>query len=355
MDPIIITLGVILVIALAVYTLTGGADFGGGVWDLLARGPRAKDERKLIAHAIGPIWETNHVWLILVVVLLFVCFPRAFSALMTALHVPLTLMLLGVVLRGSAFVFRSYGGGDAQELQRWGQVFAISSVISPVLLGVCLGAASSGRITVGEGSLPAAPAAAHIGDFWGPWLAPFPWAVGAFNLALCTYLAAVYLVHEAEDDGLRAAFRRRALIAGVMTGAAALVAYLLAAQGAPLVYAGLTSQPWSAPLHAATAAAAFGALWALWRARDGWARVAAIAQVGLIVMGWGLSLFPYLVPPDLTLANSAASRAVLRPVLYALGAGSVALVPALIILFRVFKRRDVPTAPAPAPAPPPPT
>src|ERR687884_759435 len=98
----------ILVLSLNAYVLLGGADFGGGVWDLLARGPRRDAQRALVADAIGPVWEANHVWLILVVVLLFTCFPVAFGALSVALHVPLVLMLVGIVLRGSAFTFRTY-------------------------------------------------------------------------------------------------------------------------------------------------------------------------------------------------------------------------------------------------------
>lgn len=338
MEPIVAVFGFILVLALAIYTMTGGADFGGGVWDLFARGPRAKEERALIAHALGPIWETNHVWLILVIVLLFVCFPRGFAAIMTALHIPLTLMLLGVVLRGSAFVFRSYGGGDEVEEARWGRLFAVSSAATPVLLGVSLGAVVSGRIVVAPAGTTRLTAAAHITDFWASWLGVFPLSVGIFNLILCAYLAAVYLIHEASDEEMKALFRRRAMGAGVLSGAAALGTYLLAIEGAPLVHGGLTGQPWSLPLHVVTGGAALTALWALWSKHDGLARVAAVGQVGLIVMGWGLAQTPYLVPPSLTLANSAAPPSVMWPVLGALGAGSVLLLPALIALYRVFKR-----------------
>src|SRR5580698_1434481 len=101
-------LALILMVSSTFYVLLGGADYGGGVWDLLASGPRRQAQRELIAHAIGPIWEANHVWLILVVVLLFTCFPPAFAVLMTFLHVPLAIMLIGIVLRGSAFTFRAY-------------------------------------------------------------------------------------------------------------------------------------------------------------------------------------------------------------------------------------------------------
>ena len=100
----------IVVLGLTAYAITGGADFGGGVWDLLARGPRKASQRKLISGALAPIWEANHVWLIVVIVVLFTAFPPAFSAIAIALHLPLTALLVGIVLRGSAFVFRAYGG-----------------------------------------------------------------------------------------------------------------------------------------------------------------------------------------------------------------------------------------------------
>src|SRR5678810_894447 len=94
----------IIVVALNAYVLFGGADFGGGVWDLLASGPRRQQQRDPLAHAIGPIWEANHVWLIVVVVMLFVCFPPAFAAFGTVLHIPLSLMLIGIVLLGARSV-----------------------------------------------------------------------------------------------------------------------------------------------------------------------------------------------------------------------------------------------------------
>ncbi len=116
----------IMVLALNAYALTGGADFGGGVWDLLARGPGREAQRRLIAEQIAPIWEANHVWLILVVVMLFTAFPAAFAALGIVLHIPLTLMLLGIIARGSSFVFRSYGARDDASQRRWGRVYFLA-------------------------------------------------------------------------------------------------------------------------------------------------------------------------------------------------------------------------------------
>ena len=133
----------VIVVAMLLYALTGGADFGGGVWDLLATGPRAGAQRQAIARAIGPIWEANHVWLLVVLVLMFVAFPTAFAAIMTALHLPMLIMLTGITLRGSAFVFRTYGP-DRPEWRRWGVVFGAASAVTPIFLGVVLGAVSSG-------------------------------------------------------------------------------------------------------------------------------------------------------------------------------------------------------------------
>src|SRR6266571_88127 len=134
----------IIFAALNVYALLGGADFGGGVWDLLATGPRKQRQRELIADAIGPVWEANHVWLILALVLLFTCFPTAFARLGTLLHIPLSLVLIGIVLRGSAFTFWRYGGHGDEEQRRWGVVFAVASLITPLLLGTTVGAIASG-------------------------------------------------------------------------------------------------------------------------------------------------------------------------------------------------------------------
>ena len=159
-------------VALTFYVLFAGADFGGGVWDFFARGTGKKAQRDLISHALAPIWEANHVWLILVIVLLFTCFPAAFSAIAITLHIPLTLMLIGIVLRGSAFIFRSYGSDVDAAQQRWGRVFAIASIITPVLLGMCVGAIATGGI--GQSTF----ADSFVGHFIAPWLTLFGFGVG---------------------------------------------------------------------------------------------------------------------------------------------------------------------------------
>lgn len=330
--------------ALVLYFLLGGADFGGGVWDLLAAGPRRDEQRALIEQAIGPVWEANHVWLILVVVLLFGAFPPAFAAVSIALHVPLTLFLLGVVLRGSAFAFRSYDPA-AGGRRRWGLLFSLASAVAPLTLGACVGALASGRVRVRAGAVE--------GGFFAPWLAPFPLVTGLFALALCAFVAATYLAREARDRPLQDDFRRRALAAGAAVGLLALAAFALSRAGAPLVHDGLTGRAWTWPFHGLTALAAGGAFWALWRRRYGLARVAVSAQTGLILLGWALSQYPYLVVPDVTVDNALANPKTLDAMALALAAGAPVLLPSLYLLFKIFKAQPRPQPGPAAPAAPP--
>ena len=318
-----------MIVSLMFYALLGGADYGGGVWDLFARGQRGAKQRTLIAEAIGPVWEANHVWLILVLVILFTAFPPAFAAIATALHIPLTLLLIGIVLRGSAFTFRTYDSERDEVQQRWSRVFSIASIITPVLLGVTLGAIASGKIKVENGIVTS--------GFWRSWLAPFPFAVGFFALALFAFLAAVYLTLETDDTELQEDFRRRALVSGIVVGGLALTVFLLSGTGAPLVRAGLTKSGWAVPLHLATAIAALGAFLFLWQRKYALARGCAAAQVSLILWGWALAQFPFIVEPDITIHSAAAPRATLRLLLIALALGALLLFPSFYYLFRVFK------------------
>ncbi len=323
-----------LLFSLTLYVLTGGADYGGGVWDLLAWGPRAKAQRDLIAKAIGPIWEANHVWLILVIVILFTGFPNAFAAIATALHIPLTLMLIGIVLRGSAFAFRTYDPKE-EERRRWGHAFAIASLITPVLLGVTLGAIMSGEIRMENGYVTT--------GFVHSWFALFPFAVGVFALVMFAFLAAVYLTLETEDRDLREDFRKRAIVSGVAVGIMAITVFVLSEGGAPLMQSGLGENKLLLPLEIATVVLALGALILLWKRRFLIGAACAAAQVTLILWGWAIAQFPYLVVPDITVFNSAAPQATLRLLVSALFVGALLLFPSFYYLFRVFKSKPGPT------------
>lgn len=321
----------VMVTCLTLYVVLGGADFGGGVWDLLAAGPRRARQRALIADVIGPIWEANHVWLIIVVVILFTAFPSAFSRLAVGLHVPLSLMLVGVVLRGSAFTFRAYDSRRDDVQRRWGTLFAMSSTVTPVLLGICAG-------TVASGALGAASTGSFADRYIAPWITPFAGMTGLLTLSLFAYLAAVYLTVEAPAGALQEDFRRRAIAAGLLLAAAAWALLLLAREGAPHVYAGLTRGPGAIAVQVTTALVSGLAFVALTRRRYRAARALAIGQAALIIWGWALAQFPYVIPEVLTIEAAAAPAVTLRLLVLALSAGTVILVPSLWYLFRLFSR-----------------
>jgi cytochrome bd ubiquinol oxidase subunit II len=331
-------LGAVSLAALVIYAVLAGADFGGGVWDLLASGPRAAEQRRAIAEAMGPVWEANHVWLIFLIVLLFTCFPAAFAALSVAFFIPFHLVLVGIVLRGAAFVFRAYGHEAAGTPLSWGRVFGGASVVTPFLLGMCLGAISNGHIRVQNG----------IVSFEGgeAWLDPFALATGALALALCAYLAAVYLTLETDRD-LREDFRRRALRIWLVAGVLSLGTLLLTYVEAPRLWENLTTLR-AAPLVAAGVALAPSSALAMWDRHYSIARILAVGQVVLLLIGWALAQWPYVIYPDVTLAAAAAPPATLTFMLWTLPPGLALILPSLWLLFAVFKGRNPAAARDPA-------
>lgn len=323
-------LGSILLTGVILYAIFGGADFGGGIWDLLARGERRQEQRLAIAQAIGPIWETNHVWLIFVIVLTFTAFPPVFAAISTALYIPFSLVLVGITLRGAAFIFRAYAQDVVIAQQRWGRVFAAASAITPVLLGMCAGAIATGDIRIRDGEV--------VSSLWRPWLAPFPIVTGLLALTICAYLAAVYLTVETTGQ-VREDFRRRALAAAVAFALFGTLALPIARVEAPVIWNGLIRrETWTfIPVIAVLGVVT---LWGVWTRRYRLARLTAIGGVALLLTGWALAQYPYLIVPDIRYEESAADPAMLRASLIVYGIGALFLIPSLILLFNLFKGRN---------------
>ncbi|MBC8090285.1 MAG: cytochrome d ubiquinol oxidase subunit II [Phycisphaerae bacterium] len=330
-----------MVLSITAYVLLAGADFGGGVWDLVASGPRRKEQRVVIANALGPVWEANHVWLILVVVMLFSCFPAMYAHLSTELHVPLTLMLVGIVLRGSAFTFRSYDSQHDAAQQRWGLVFSVASVFTPVLLGMCIGTVVAGNIPMHE--TPAAAVLAtptFVARYIESWCTLFALSIGLLTLALFALLAATYLTVEARTPEIRDDFRKRALWSALAVALIAALSGVLARRDAPLVFSALTTGTRGVLLLSTTTFFALGALWALWKRHYLIARVAVAAEAIFIVWGWAWAQYPFMMPPSRTIDSLAAPRATLLWVMGTLIAGTAILLPSFFYLFKVFKSAE---------------
>jgi cytochrome bd ubiquinol oxidase subunit II len=330
-DPFAFALWVAMGIGLCVYAVTGGADFGAGLLSLLATGRRRKEQRQAIEHAIAPIWEANHVWLIFVVVVMFAAFPRAFAVLSIAMHVPIALSLVGIVLRGAAVSFQAYGIQQRQARERWARVFAWSSAITPVFLGMVVGGVASGDVRAEVGIVT-------TGWFAG-WTTPFALLTGLLALGLFTLLAAVYLAAET-SGALQRDFRLRAIAGEGVAGALAFTVFWRAKTDAPLLFENLSSSSFTWPVQLATAGLAVATLILLIRGRPKLARFTAAGQVALVVVGWGLAMGRHFVLPDVSLATAGSRPEVLPALLVALALGSVVLVPSLYYLYRVFKLRN---------------
>lgn len=321
----------LLWLSLTAYAVLAGADFGGGVWDIFAFGRRASAQREAVARAMGPVWEANHVWLIFMITGLFTTFPIAFGALSLALYVPVTIALIGVVLRGAAFAFRAHGREAVGPLSTWGLVFGGSSIIAPFFLGTAAAAVASGGVRISDGHV--------VTGFGAGWTTPLAIVIGLLAVALCAYLAATYLMVETEDDPeLQSDFRRRALFASAASGVLALLGLGLAYAHAPRLWSDLTGN--GLPLTLLALINGPIALWGLWRLRPRIARFAVAAQVTLVLWAWALGQWPYLVPPDLTIAEAAAPAATLRAWIVVITIGMLLVIPSLAVLFRVFKARN---------------
>lgn len=228
-----------LVLSVLLFALAGGADFGGGVWSLLARrGERAQEQQQLVERAIAPIWEVNELWIIVAVVILWTAFTPAFAAFGMALFIPFVLAIAGILLRGAFLAFRIEAQEDAPRLHKvFGEVFGNMSVLTPVFLGMAAGAIASGRLQVNENLLP-------VDGYFRPWLGLFPITVGVLGLVVCTYLAAIYLTLDAADNPpLQEDFRIRGMISGGVLGALGLVALPITRSGAPICGTGSRKAP----------------------------------------------------------------------------------------------------------------
>lgn len=323
--------GVILLTGVILYAVLGGADFGGGIWDLFATGKRADAQRQEIARAIGPIWETNHVWLIFVIVVTFTAFPKAFGAIATAMYLPLSLVLIGIALRGAAFVFRAYAHDLFSAQRGWGAVFAISSVITPVLFGMIAGGVASGRVHLDESG-------AVTSSYVTTWLNPFSIVIGLLALATCAYLAAIYLCVET-GGALQEDFRVRALGAGIAYAVLGTIALPMTWREAPHIWDGMWGrEAWTfIPAAIVSGLITFGAVW---NRHYVIARVTAVINVVVLLAGWALAQYPYLLVPDITYKEAAASDAMLKAALVVYAIGALALIPALYLLYVMFKGKN---------------
>jgi cytochrome d ubiquinol oxidase subunit II len=319
----------ILWIGATLYALFGGADFGGGFWDLVAGFDERKGERPRarIQRSLVPVWEANHVWLIFILVVLWTAFPEAFGAIMSTLYVPLALAALGIVLRGAGFAFRK-SVRRLEYRRAMGAAFAISSVLTPFFMGTVVGAIAAGHV----------PAAGN-GDAFSSWLQPLPLLTGALFVASGAYLAAIFLVADsarAGDAEMENYFARRALWAAGVAGALALAGVFALHSEARYVFDRLTAE--GLPLVIVSGLCGLAVLALLLRRERRGLRPLAAGAVVAVIWGWGVAQFPYLLPTSLRIDQAAAPGPTLDAVLIVFVIAAIVVLPALGLLYWLSQR-----------------
>jgi cytochrome d ubiquinol oxidase subunit II len=329
----------LILVGVAAYIVFAGADFGAGLWYLLAGpGPGGRPIRDFSYHAMAPVWEANHVWLIFILVVTWTAYPTAFGSIASTLAVPLFIAAVGIILRGTAYALRSGAAPDRETEGVTGFIFGASSILTPFALGTAIGGIASGRVPVGNAE----------GDLVTSWLNPVSIVIGVLAVATSGYLAAVYLAGDArrnEEEALASAFRARALAMGLVAGALAVIGLIVLRADARELFDDLTS---GAGLAAVLVSAAAGlATLGLVRAeRYEPARVSAALAVAAVIAGWGAAQSPELLP-GLTIEEGAASHSTLVALLVSIAVGLVVLVPSLMLLYGlVLRGRFDPSAPA---------
>jgi cytochrome bd ubiquinol oxidase subunit II len=320
---------VLMLVGLAAYATLGGADFGAGFWQLFGgRSERDRQIREHAHHSMGPVWETNHVWLVFILVVCWTAYPEAFGSLMSTLAVPLFIAGIGIILRGTAYALRS-GTATIREQRMVETVLGVASVLTPFALGAAVGGIASGRVPVGNAE----------GDLVDSWLNPTSLLIGTLAVVTAAHMAAVFLAADAARIGrsdLADAFRVRALASGVAAGAVALGGLVVVRDDADLIWEGLTS---GAGLGAVLVSGAAG-LATLWLVRSGRlevARYSASVSVAAIIAGWALAQRPTFLP-GLTIEEAAAGRSTLIGLLVSIVVGALLLVPSLALLFALVLR-----------------
>lgn len=317
---------VFVLVGLVLYVVLGGADFGAAIWDLgFGGGERGARLRELAHASMAPVWEVNHVWLIFVLTVTWTSYPAALGSIGSTLGIPLSLALVGLLIRGAAYALRSGTAGDV-ELRRVERASALASVLTPFALGAAVGAIATGRVPYGNAK----------GDPWNSWLNPTSIVLGVLSVVLSMYMAAVFLSADAQrrgEDDLVDPLRQRTLLTAMLAGGVGALGLVVLRSDARELFDRLLTGP-GLPAVVVSALAGVATVALVAGRRLELARLTSGLAVAAVVAGWALAQQPRLLP-GLTIEQASAPRSTQVAVIVAIIAGAVVLGPSLALLFRL--------------------
>ncbi|MEW4924169.1 cytochrome d ubiquinol oxidase subunit II [Algibacter sp. 2305UL17-15] len=324
-----------LMVSLLLYVLLAGADFGAGIIELFSSKKNRQITKKTVYRVIGPVWEANHIWIIIILVILWVGFPEFYNVIVVYLHIPLTLILLGITLRGVSFVFRHYDAykDKSQILYDW--MFRLSSLLTPLFLGMTFGAMVSGKIVITDNYATTT----FYNIFINPWLNGFSILVGLFFTALCSFLAAVLLIGEASDSERKLYVKK----AGVANLAVIIIGFLVLSFGFINTIAFVTDfikNPYAIGLVVLSALLIFPLIQSIKKAKKVSSRFLAGTQVVLILFAAILAHYPNLLitaDSEMSIIEAASTEKVIEVLGISLIIGGAVILPGLFHLFKSFK------------------
>ncbi|HTW11128.1 MAG TPA: cytochrome d ubiquinol oxidase subunit II [Solirubrobacteraceae bacterium] len=311
------------------YAVLAGADFGAGFWTLIAgsdeRGAQIREEAH---HSMGPVWEANHVWLIFVLTVFWTAYPAALGSIASTLAAPLGLAGIGIILRGATYALRS-GASGPRESMVLDTIFSLSSILTPFALGTIVGTLAIGKVVTGN----------DAGNHFTSWLSLTPLLDGVIAVSTAAYLAAVFLAGDSTRRGhpeLAAAFRQRALVAGLVAGALAVAGLIAVHHDSHALYHELSAGR-ALPAVIVSAVGGIATLALVYARRFEPARYSAALAIAAVLVGWALAQWPHILP-DLTIRQAATVHDALIAVIIAVLAGGAIVFPSLVWLFRLSLR-----------------
>lgn len=324
-----------LIVSLLLYIIMAGADFGAGIVELFSSEQNQKITKKTVYRVMGPVWEANHIWIIIFIVILWVGFPEFYNILVVYLHIPLTLVLLGITLRGVAFVFRHYDAykDKSQILYDW--MFRFSSLVTPIFLGMTAGSMLSGKLIITDHY----ENVSFYSVFMEPWLNGFSILVGLFFASLCAFLSTILLIGEANTSE-RKIYVKKARIATITVITLGFILLCYGLINDMEFVTGFINNPFTILLVFFSAFLILPLLNCIKNERRILSRSLAGAQVVLIVLAALITHFPNLIitaNSKINLLDGMAPEKVIHVLGVTLIIGGILILPGLFHLLKSFK------------------